>query len=97
MLMRALVLLMVVARAVTQLENAKLIIKHTKPVNEESVAVEAEISKAIYIESADGERYRMETNNLAGGRAMLRHVKEGGNPMMNLVDILVNSVLNLKN
>ena len=24
------------------------------------------------------------TNNLAGGRAMLRHVKEGGNPTMNL-------------
>ena len=63
-----------------QLENAKLIIKHTKPVNEESRGSRSRNISAIYIESADGERYRMETNNLAGGRAMLRHVKEGGNP-----------------
>ena len=63
-----------------QLENAKLIIKHTKPVNEESRGSRSRNISAIYIENADGERYRMETNNLAGGRAMLRHVKEGGNP-----------------
>ena len=63
-----------------QLENAKLIIKHNKPVNEESRGSRSRNISAIYIESADGERYRMETNNLAGGRAMLRHVKEGGNP-----------------
>ncbi len=63
-----------------QLENSKLIIKHTKPVNEESRGSRSRNISAIYIESADGERYRMETNNLAGGRAMLRHVKEGGNP-----------------
>ena len=63
-----------------QLENAKLIIKHTKPVNEESRGSRSRNISAIYIESADGERYKMETNNLAGGRAMLRHVKEGGNP-----------------
>ncbi len=63
-----------------QLENAKLIIKHTKPVNEESRGSRSRNINAIYIESADGERYRMETNNLAGGRAMLRHVKEGGTP-----------------
>ena len=63
-----------------QLENAKLIIKHTKPVNEESRGSRSRNINAIYIENADGERYRMETNNLAGGRAMLRHVKEGGTP-----------------
>ena len=63
-----------------QLENAKLIIKHNKPVNEESRGSRSRNISAIYIESAAGERYRMETNNLAGGRAMLRHVKEGGTP-----------------
>ena len=63
-----------------QLENAKLIIKHTKPVNEESRGSRSRNISAIYIENADGERYKMPTNNLAGGRAMLRHVKEGGTP-----------------
>ena len=63
-----------------KLESAKLIIKHTKPVNEESRGSRSRNISAIYIENADGERYKMPTNNLAGGRAMLRHVKEGGAP-----------------
>jgi hypothetical protein len=63
-----------------QLEDAKLIIKHTKTVNEEQRGSRSRNISAIYIESADGERYKFPSNNLAGGRAMLRHVKEGGNP-----------------
>ena len=63
-----------------KLESAKLIIKHTKPVNEESRGSRSRNINAIYIENAEGERYKMPTNNLAGGRAMLRHVKEGGTP-----------------
>lgn len=62
------------------LENAKLIIKHKKAVNEEQRGSRSRNINAIYIESADGERYKFPSNNLAGGRAMLRHVKEGGNP-----------------
>ena len=61
-----------------KLESAKLIIKHTKAVNEESRGSRSRNINAIYIENADGERFKMPTNNLAGGRAMLRHVKEGG-------------------
>jgi hypothetical protein len=63
-----------------QLESAKLIIKHNKAVNEEQRGSRSRNIQAIYIENADGERYKLPTNNLAGGRAMLRHVKEGGNP-----------------
>lgn len=63
-----------------KLENAKLIIKHKKPVNEESRGARSRNIQAIYIENSDGERYRFPSNNLAGGRAMLRHVKEGGTP-----------------
>ena len=48
--------------------------------NEESRGSRSRNISAIYIENADGERYKMPTNNLAGGRAMLRHVKEGGTP-----------------
>jgi hypothetical protein len=63
-----------------KLESAKLIIKHTKPVNEESRGSRSRNISAIYIENAEGERTKMPTNNLAGGRAMLRHVQEGGTP-----------------
>ena len=63
-----------------KLESARLIIKHTKPVNEESRGSRSRNISAIYVENAEGERFKMPTNNLAGGRAMLRHVKEGGNP-----------------
>ena len=63
-----------------KLENARLIIKHKKPVNEESRGARSRNIQAIYIENADGERYRFPSNNLAGGRAMLRHVQEGGTP-----------------
>ena len=63
-----------------KLESAKLIIKHTKAVNEESRGSRSRNISAIYVENSEGERYKMPTNNLAGGRAMLRHVKEGGNP-----------------
>ena len=63
-----------------KLESAKLIIKHTKAVNEESRGSRSRNISAIYIENAEGERTKMPTNNLAGGRAMLRHVQEGGMP-----------------
>lgn len=63
-----------------KLESAKLIIKHTKAVNEESRGSRSRNISAIYIENAEGERTKMPTNNLAGGRAMLRHVQEGGTP-----------------
>jgi hypothetical protein len=63
-----------------KLENARLVIKHNKPVNEEQRGSRSRNIQAIYIENAEGERYRFPSNNLAGGRAMLRHVKEGGTP-----------------
>jgi len=63
-----------------KLENARLIIKHKNKVDEESRGARSRNIQSIYIENSDGERYRFPSNNLAGGRAMLRHVKEGGTP-----------------
>lgn len=61
-----------------KLESAKLVIKHNKAVNEESRGSRSRNISAIYIENADGERIKFPSNNLAGGRAMLRHVQQGG-------------------
>jgi len=64
-----------------KLENARLVIKHSKAVNEEQRGSRSRNIQAIYIENSEGERYKFPSNNLAGGRAMLRHVQAGGNPM----------------
>jgi len=63
-----------------KLESARLVIKHNKPVNEEQRGSRSRNIQAIYIENSEGERYKFPSNNLAGGRAMLRHVQAGGNP-----------------
>jgi hypothetical protein len=63
-----------------KLENARLVIKHNKSVNEEQRGSRSRNISAIYIENAEGERYKFPSNNLAGGRAMLRHVQAGGTP-----------------
>jgi hypothetical protein len=59
------------------LENARLVIKHRLPVNEEIRGARSRNIQAIFIES-NGERFRFPVNNLAGARAALRHVVEGG-------------------
>ena len=62
------------------LENARLIIKHKKHVDEEVRGSRSRNIHSLFIENADGERYKFPVNNLGAARAMLRHIKEGGNP-----------------
>jgi hypothetical protein len=60
------------------LNGAKLIVQHTRTVDEERHGARSRNIKAIYIENGDGERYRFENNYLPGARAMARHVSNGG-------------------
>jgi hypothetical protein len=62
------------------LENARLIIKHKKHVDEEVRGSRSRNIHSLFIENAEGERYKFPVNNLGAARAMLRHIKEGGNP-----------------
>jgi hypothetical protein len=59
--------------------NARLAIKHTQPINVESIGGRSQKIGAIYIESSEGERFKYPYRHLAGARAMARHVGEGGN------------------
>src|SRR6056300_162401 len=59
--------------------EARIVIKHTEGINQESVAGRTQKIGKIYIESADGERFRYPFKHLSGARAMARHVAEGGN------------------
>jgi len=59
--------------------EARIVIKHTEGVNQESATGRTQKIGKIYIESADGERFRYPFKHLSGARAMARHVAEGGN------------------
>jgi hypothetical protein len=62
------------------IDNARLVIKHTESINQENAAGRTQKIGKIYIESADGERFMYPYKHLSGARAMARHVAEGGNP-----------------
>jgi hypothetical protein len=60
--------------------EARIVIKHTEGVNQESAAGRTRSIGKIYIESAEGERFIYPFKHLSGARAMARHVAEGGKP-----------------
>lgn len=60
--------------------TARLVLKHQSPVNTEQAAGRTQRVGSIYIESAEGERFKYPHRHLAGARAMARHVSEGGKP-----------------
>ena len=60
--------------------NARLAIKHIRPINQESATGRIQGLGSIYVESAEGERFKYPFKHLNGARAMARHVSEGGNP-----------------
>jgi hypothetical protein len=60
--------------------SAKLNIRHNQSVNPELPTTRTQHIDAIYIESAEGERFKYPYRHLNGARAMARHVAEGGKP-----------------
>lgn len=61
--------------SVQSLGEYKLKIRHSRPVTEKG---RFRNIKRMYIETRQGERFMLPTNNLAAGRAILRHYAEGG-------------------
>jgi hypothetical protein len=59
-------------------DQARMVIHHTQKLGENDKRFR-HIDK-VFIETADGERFRLPFRNLAGGRAMLEHIRHGGNP-----------------
>ena len=60
--------------------EAKIIVKHSAPVNYANPAGRTQRIESIYIESSSGERFRYPAKHLNGARAMAVHVANGGNP-----------------
>ena len=62
------------------IDSARLAIRHNKPVNMDLPSGRTQHIDSIYIESAEGERFKYPYKHLNGARAMARHVAEGGKP-----------------
>jgi hypothetical protein len=61
-----------------EMGEAKLIVKHSKPVNYDLPAGRTMHIESIYVESAEGERFRYPYKHLNGARALAMHVAHGG-------------------
>jgi hypothetical protein len=59
--------------------EARIMIKHSESINQESATGRTQKIGKIYIESPEGERFAYPYKHLSGARAMARHVAEGGN------------------
>lgn len=62
------------------LGEARLIIKHSQPINPELAAGRTMHIEGIWVESTNGERFRYPYKHLNGARALAEHIKAGGNP-----------------
>ncbi len=60
--------------------QAKVVLRHSKPVAEEKPGARSRNIKQIYIDNNQGERFRFDVPYLTAARAMARHVSDGGAP-----------------
>lgn len=58
--------------------QARLMIRHSRPLSETDARYRN--IESMFIETAEGERWKLPFTHLAGGRAMLEHVRQGGRP-----------------
>jgi hypothetical protein len=58
--------------------EARLLIKHKKALGEGEARFR--YIDSIFVETAEGERYKLKSRSLTAGKAMLEHVRNGGNP-----------------
>jgi len=67
-------------RPLEALQRTKLIIRHSKPVDESIPGARSRNLESLFIENAIGERFKYPFKHLAGAKAMQRHVANEGLP-----------------
>ena len=60
--------------------EARIVVKHSSPINTQHPAGRAQRIESIYIENVQGERFKYPYKHLNGARALAQHVSSGGNP-----------------
>ena len=59
-------------------EHVRLMIKHKRPLGETDARYR--YIESLFVETSDGERFKLPFTKLSGGRAMCEHVRAGGKP-----------------
>lgn len=59
-------------------DSVRLMIRHKRAMGVDEARFRQ--VESLFVETTDGERYRLPFRNLAGGRAMVEHVRQGGKP-----------------
>ena len=62
------------------LGETRLVVKHNKSINPEISGARSMHIESIYVENADGERFKYPFKHLSGARALAEHIRHGGNP-----------------
>ena len=66
------------------LGEAKIIIKHSQPINLDLAAGRTMHIEGIWVENSQGERFKYPVKHLNGARALAEHLKHGGYPWDNI-------------
>jgi hypothetical protein len=67
-------------RPLEALQRTRLIIRHSKPVDESIPGARSRNLESLFVENAAGERFKYPFKHLAGAKAMQRHVANEGYP-----------------
>lgn len=67
-----------------QFGESKIIVRHSAPINLNSPAGRTQRIESIYIENAEGERFKYPYKHLNGARALAQHICHGGTPYDNI-------------
>jgi len=59
---------------------AKIIVRHTENINPEVRGSRSRKVESVFVETFEGERFKMPFNSLPGTRAMAQHIGQGGRP-----------------
>ena len=73
-----------------KLEGVKVIVRHSKPIDENSRGARSRNIQGIFVETSEGERFKYPHIHLNGARAMARHVHAGGKPHDEVGEAIVN-------
>lgn len=67
-------------KSVNELGDARIVVRHKRTIDEEKRGARTRQIESIFIENADGERFKFPNRNITAAKAMLKHVNEGGTP-----------------
>ena len=76
--------------------ETRLIIKHINMVDEEKRGSRTRNIDAVFVETAEGERYKLRTTNLHGARAIGQHVAQGGTITDDRTEEIYNMVIEMQ-